>query len=188
MPFFAENLAMSELPSDIDFLKARYTAARNKYRPVQLHTLLIAEAPPCSLDRYFYFEAVPRQDSLFLEIMGVLYPRQKVEYLAAKRDPALKEALLEAFQEDGYWLMDLSELPHELLGIPPADALPSLLERVKKVADKDTRMILIKSNVFDLCYPALTSQGYKVSPERIPFPGSGQQGVFRERFARALAE
>lgn len=178
---------MHELPADLDFLKARYAAARNKYKPVPLHTLLIAESPPCSLDRYFYFEDVRRQDSLFLEVMGVLYPGQKAAYLASKRDPALKEELLEAFREDGYWLMDLSEVPHELLAISPADAVPSLLDRVRKVADKDTRIILIKSNVYDLCYPALKSLGYNVSSERIPFPGSGQQGVFRERFQRAVA-
>jgi hypothetical protein len=27
--------------------------------------LLVAEAPPAALDRYFYFEDVPRHDSLF---------------------------------------------------------------------------------------------------------------------------
>lgn len=174
--------------TETDFLKSRYAAARNKYKPVQLHTLLIAESPPCSLDRYFYFEAVSRQDSLFLEIMGVLYPRQKAEYLASKRDPALKEELLETFRSDGFWLLDLCELPHELLGINPADALPSLLLRVQKVAEEGTRIILIKSNVYDICYPVLKSLGYRVSSERIPFPGSGQQGVFRERFQKALEE
>ena len=177
---------MSHTPSDIDFLRARYAAARNKYRPVSVSTLLIAEAPPCDLDRYFFFEEVPRQDSLFLEIMGVLYPELKAAYLASKRDPILKAELLENFQSDAYWLMDLSEVPHELTGGNPADSLPGLLERIKKVADKKTNIILIKSNVYDCCYPALKELGYQVSIERIPFPGSGQQGVFRERFKRAL--
>lgn len=175
-------------PSDIDFLRSRYAAARNKYKPSSLHTLLIGEAPPCSLDRYFYFEEVPKQDSLFLETMGVLYPELKAAYLKSKRDPGIKKELLENFQSDGYWLIDLSEIPHELSNERAEDSLQDLLKRVGKVADKNTSIILIKSNVFDCCYPVLKELGYKVSDERIPFPGSGQQGVFRERFGRALKQ
>lgn len=179
---------MTSAPSsDLEFLTARYRAASNKYKPADPKILIIAEAPPCSIDRYFYFEEVPRQDSLFLEIMGVLYPELKAQYLAKKRDPALKVELLEEFQSDGYWLMDLAELPQEVTGVRHEDSLPSLLERVAKVADSDTRIILIKANVYDCCYPALNAAGYKVSAERIPFPGSGQQAVFREKFKRALA-
>lgn len=172
--------------SDIDFLTARYAAARNKYKPADIKVLLIGEAPPCSLDRYFYFEEVSRQDSLFLEIMGVLYPELKAQYLASKRDPLLKAELLEHFQSDGYWLMDLSEVPHEVSGAHPEDSLPSLLARLKKVAHRKMQIVLIKANVYDCCYPVLKEQGYKVSSERIPFPGSGQQAVFREKFWRAL--
>lgn len=177
---------MHPAPSDLEFLKARYAAASNKYKPDEVRTLLIAEAPPCNLDRYFYFEEVPRQDSLFLEIMGVLYPEMKARYLAKKRDPALKAELLEEFQSDGYWLMDLAEVPHEVSGIRHEDSLPDLLMRVEKVAGPETRIILVKANVYDCCNAVLKERGYMVSAERVPFPGSGQQGVFREKFRRAL--
>jgi len=176
----------AHLSPDLLALRARYRAASNHYKPAEPQTLIIAEAPPCALDRFFYFEEVPRQDSLFLEIMGVLYPAEKARYLAKKRDPALKRALLETFQADGYWLMDLAELPYEASGIRHDDWLPDLLARVEKVASRDTRIILIKANVYDCCYPALAAAGYAVSPERIPFPGSGQQAVFREKFRAAL--
>ena len=43
---------------------ARARAAK-KYRPASVKLLLVAEAPPSALDRYFYFEVVPTQDSLF---------------------------------------------------------------------------------------------------------------------------
>ena len=177
---------MNHSSSDLEFLTARYAAARNKYRPADLKILIIAEAPPCNLDRYFYFEEVPRQDSLFLEIMGVLYPEAKARYLASGREPAYKAGLLEEFQSDGYWLMDLAELPQEVTGVRHEDSLPSLLARVGKVVSADTRIILIKANVYDCCYPALKELGYHVSDERIPFPGSGQQAVFRQKFRRAL--
>ena len=74
--------ATNEMDQDTDFLKQVYAAARNRYKPRQIRMLLLTEAPPCSLDRHFYFEDVKKQDSLFLEIMGVLYPEQKAQYLA----------------------------------------------------------------------------------------------------------
>ncbi|HEY0057488.1 MAG TPA: hypothetical protein VGB56_00050 [Flavisolibacter sp.] len=177
---------MDASPSDIQFLEARYRKARNKYKPRQVKTLFIAEGPPNSLDRHFYFEDVKQHDSLFLEIMGILYPEQKQRYLSSRRDTILKTELLESFQEDGYWLMHLSEIPCNL-NAPLPTLVPSLLLRLQKEIDKETPIILIKSSLYDLCYKLLVLQGYKVSNERIPFPGSGQQGVFREKVRKALA-
>lgn len=174
------------MQDDIDFLKRRYAAARNRYRPDEVRTLLIAESPPCNPERYFYFEDVRTHDSLFLEIVGVIYPELKAAYLKSKRDPELKAELLENFQSDGYLLIDLSEVPQELTGESDAQCLPDLLARVKKLATKKTRIVLIKANVYDCAYEPLKELGYKVSPERLPFPGSGQQRVFREGFRKAL--
>jgi hypothetical protein len=173
-------------PSHIDFLKERYDEAREKYRPREIKTLLIAEAPPCSLDRYFYFEDVQKQDSLFLEIMGVLYPNEKEKYLRSKRDPARKEDLLNHFKEDGFWLMDLADVPPEATGLTYKDALPSLLSRLEKNIDKSVLIILIKASVYDICYDVLKAKGYNVLNERLPFPGSGQQLVFREKFMKLI--
>ncbi len=148
--------------------------------------LLIAEAPPDSLDRYFYFEDVRKHDSLFLETMGVLYPELKQRYLASGRDKTMKIELLENFKEDGYWLMDLSEVPCSLLNDSLVSFVPSLLERLEKFVGKETPIILIKSSIYDICYLPLISNGYNVNQERIPFPGSGQQRVFREKFRKAV--
>lgn len=172
---------------DIQFIKARYAKARNRFKPRQITTLLIAEGPPNNLDRYFYFEDVKTQDSLFLEIMGILYPEQKKRYLASGRDAMLKEALLETFQEDGYWLLDLAEIPCSLLDNALESCIPSLLERLIKIGiDKHTPIILIKANMYDICYSPLSLLGYNVQNERIPFPGSGQQRVFRTKFSKLM--
>lgn len=61
---------MQESTSETDYLKTVYSQARKKYRPHNIRVVFIAEAPPCALDRFFYFEDVKKQDSLFLEIMG----------------------------------------------------------------------------------------------------------------------
>lgn len=58
--------------SDVEFLKDVYAFAGAKYKPAKIRTLLLAEAPSDNLERYFYFEDVKRQDSLFLEMTGVL--------------------------------------------------------------------------------------------------------------------
>ena len=173
--------------SDYNFLQERYAVARNRYKPATIKVLLLAEAPPESLDRYFYFDDVKTQDSLFLEIMGVLYPEQKAQYLASGRETLLKRELLHRFQEDGYWLMDLSEVPCSLSGNHLENCLPSLLQRLKKHVSRQTPIVLIKANIFDICYSKLMSEGYSVLNERLPFPGSGQQRVFREKFKKVLA-
>jgi len=172
--------------SDIDYLKDSYSKARNKYKPSAIRVLVIVEAPPCALDRFFYFEDVKKHDSLFLEIMGILYPDQKEQYLASGRDADLKQDLLQRFKSDGYWLLDLCETPTSISGDPSTADVQSLLSRLEKLIGKDVPVILIKSNVFDACYTVLKSRGYNVINERLPFPGSGQQRVFREKFKRAL--
>ena len=172
---------------DIEYIKARYAKARNRYKPRQISMVFIVEGPPDSLERYFYFEDVKKHDSLFLEIMGVLYPEQKKRYLASGRDPLQKEELLETFKEDGYWLLDLSEIPCTLIEGSIEDNIPSLLERLENQIDKHTPIILIKSNIYDILYNLLLEKGYNVCDERIPFPGSGQQGVFRQKFSRVIA-
>lgn len=173
--------------SDIRFLQQRYATARNKYKPSRVRCLLLGEAPPNSLDRYFYFQDVKRQDSLFLEIMGMLYPEEKQGYLSSGRETFLKAELLQRFIGDGFLLLDLLEVPGALVGGSLADAMPSLLNRLQKTIDKQTPIILIKADVYDTCFLPLSAEGYNVVPLRIPFPGSGQQRVFRGTFKTALA-
>ena len=138
------------------------------------------------MDRFFYFEEVKKQDSLFLEIMGILYPEEKERYLNSRRDSSRKEDILENFKLDGYWLIDLAEVPTSLTKNSLESYVPSLISRIEKYINKNTPIILIKANVYDSCYAQLKANGYNVINERIPFPGSGQQGVFREKFKRAL--
>lgn len=177
---------MEEL-SDTEFLRQRYAAARNRFRPREVRCLLVSEAPPCSLDRQFYLTDVKKQDSLFLEVMGVLYPEAKQAYLASGRDSGRKAELLQRFADDGLLLLDLWELPFGLEPLPPEAALRSLAVRLQRLVTPSTPIILVKANVYDTCFLPLSGQGYNVVPIRMPFPGSGQQRVFRALFSKALA-
>lgn len=177
---------MEQTAKDISLLKEIYAEARNKYRPRQIRTLILTEAPPCALDRFFYFEDVRKQDSLFLEIMGVLYPREKEAYLSSGRQSVLKAELLERFRDDGFWMLDLCEIPTSIAYGPSYSDVKQLLNNLERTVSPDTPILMVKANVFDLCHDILKTSGYNAINERLPFPGSGQQRVFREKFKRAL--
>jgi hypothetical protein len=171
---------------DLKFLEDVYEQARQRYRPTQLRTLLLAEAPPENIERFFYYEDVKRQDSLFLEIMGVLYPRDKEAYLKAGRPTERKEAMLRRFQSDGFWLWNFYPLPASLVTQKDPELLQRLFAQLRQQVPMETSIILVKTSVYDCCYGPLTEAGYRVARERLPYPGSGQQGIFREGFRRAL--
>ena len=158
-------------------LKERLKAAK-KYRPERVRLLLVAEAPPCTLDRYFYFEDVQTQDSLF---------RYVWEGLTGEKagDRGLKPAQLAALRDAGVFLIDLHE---ENVSKPSLKVLsgcvPGLVARCEALDPE--RIILIKSSVYDSAFESLRDAGLPVVDERLPFPGSGQQRKFLEGFADAL--
>ena len=68
--------------------RARRETEAFRYKPDRIDLLLVAEAPPASLDRYFYFDDVSEQDSLFRYVCrGVL---GKEEPASGERVPALE--------------------------------------------------------------------------------------------------
>ncbi len=153
--------------------------AAEKYRPRHVELLLVAEAPPCALDRYFYFESVDRHDWLFRYVWEGL--------MGEKPARAEKARHLAALREVGVFMIDLHE---ENVSQPTMAELkpcvPGLVERC--LAIKPRRVALIKSIVHDAAYEALREAGVAVIDERIPFPASGQQKKFLEAFGRVAAE
>lgn len=75
----------------------RLEKARMKYKPDIVKYLLIAEAPPDSIERFFYYEDVTEHDYLFLRVIGVLYPDIKSEYLGSRRNSKVKRRALMKF-------------------------------------------------------------------------------------------
>ncbi|MCF1713329.1 hypothetical protein L0U88_01645 [Flavihumibacter sp. RY-1] len=172
---------------DITQLKQNLEKARLKYKPDKVRYLLIAEAPPDSLDRFFYFENVHQHDYLFLGVAEALYPDLKYKFIASGRDSDIKLSILLKFQADGFYLLDLSELPLSLLNKDLGSQLPSLIEKIKQVANSDTKIILIKATVYDTAFNALRQHGLRnIIDSRIPFPGQGGQKLFQIEFKKAL--
>lgn len=152
--------------------RRREAAAR--YKPDRIRILLVAEAPPADLSRYFYFEDVGTHDSLFRYVFRTVTNRQPVRESKAKDLAELKAA--------GVFLIDLKETPVD--GSPLTGYVPSLVERCTALAGE--RIILIKVSVFDAAFEALKAAGLPVVDGRIPFPGSSQQLRFVAAFEAAL--
>ena len=163
-------------------LDARHRAARRRrerwaraFRPEAIDLLVVAHAPPASLDRYFYFPNVPRQDSLFREVTRAV--------LKAEPEREEKRALLRMLSEAGVHLIDVSlePLPE---GSELGPLIPGLLRRIRRLDPQ--RIVLVKSDVYDEAFHAIRDAGLPVIDARIPFPGSGRQQEFRVAFARAI--
>ena len=140
-----------------------------------MRLLLVAEAPPSALERYFYFEDVRAHDSLFRYVACSVLAVD-----AARKD---KPELLARLQRQGVFLIDLRSDPVD--GTPLSQAVPGLIRRIRGLAPE--KIILIKATVYDVAFARLRDAGLPVVDERVPFPGSGQQRRFEEAFARALA-
>lgn len=156
--------------------RARRDRAARKYRPAAVKLLLVGEAPPSSLDRYFYFEDVSIQDSLFRYIARAI--------LKVEPTRETKPDLLARLRDRGVFLIDLKRDPVSDGRSSLVEEVPGLVRRARRLAPE--RIIVVKTGVFDLVRGALLEAGLPLVDERVPFPGSGQQRRFEESFARAL--
>jgi hypothetical protein len=136
--------------------------------------LLVAEAPPSALDRYFYFLDVDVQDSLF---------RHVVEAAFGEKPTRDKQPWLDALKHAGYFLIDLSPDPFD-----DAETLrplvPALATRCADLAPD--RIVLIGARVYDLAYGALREARLPVVDVRFPIPGYGQRKRFLDLAAPLL--
>ena len=154
-------------------LRRKKAAAR--YRPPEIELLLVAEAPPRELDRYFYFEHVPTQDSLFRYVSRCLLeaePTRGNKRRAARTAKGPQECFSSICRKTRETRRRLAEF------------VPGLAERCRKLAP--ARIVLIKATVFDAAHSALKTARLPVSDVRVPFPGTGQQKRFVEAFTRAI--
>lgn len=152
-------------------------AAAARYKPAKVNLLLIAEAPPCDTDRYFFFADVPQHDWLFRYVYEGL--------TGIKPDRGSKPDHLAQLRDQGVFLIDLHEAN---ISQPSLSVLkphvPGLIERCRTI--KPRHIALIKSTAYDAAYEPLKAAGLPVIDERLPFPASGQQVKFLQGFARVI--
>lgn len=171
-----------------------YDDIRQRYRPEHIKVLLIGESPPpeaaTDSSRHFYrSEKTRRDDRLFVNTIKALY-LEAAEMTETQIEPN-KEAWLRRFQTDGWYMIEALEVSqkHEVTKAERQELikhhLPRLIERVKAIAEPHTKLILIKSNVFDVAARPLREAGFTVlNTELLDYPGRFNQRAYREKLSR----
>ena len=173
-----------------------YDIVRERYRPEHIKILFIAESQPptagvASSRQFYRTDSIYREDRLFTNTMRALYP--DAAELPEAELKQQKEQWLRRFQKDGFYMTEAltTSLAHEVTKQERQELirqhLPALLARVKKLAEPGTKIILIKSNVFDVAAEPLRGAGYHVlNHELLDYPGRFNQRAYREKLASMI--
>ncbi len=170
------------------FTKEDYANAREKYRPINIRILFVAESPPSS-GGYFYFPRTIGKDHLFRETMKALELWPTTAPMGKNID---KRPLLERFRSRGFFLIDTCELPvdkllpHERNKVISSEA-PGLAHRVRQL-DPD-HVIVVKKTVHAYVCDSLGRAGLLakvLNRQPIPFPSHGNQKLYRTRIRRLI--
>ena len=187
----------------IDALE-RFEEAARRYLPDPLRLLFIAEAPPAfKVNRLFYFTGLRDGDTLFLEMMKVLYPAE-IGYregafrhgFSVEQMRLRKPELLRKFQNDGYYLIDAYEQPMPegasaaTKTVLMRSTLPALQRRVRRLVGKrSVPIILIGGITYSVCAEALRLDGHRVVHHTmINHPARGGQKLFRGKLRDVLTD
>lgn len=174
-----------------------YNQVREQYRPKHIKFLFIAESPPPrpevqSSRQFYYTDRIRKDDRLFTNTIRALYP--ETESVPEATLEEAKEQWLKRFQDDGFYMIEALETSQEHKVTKQqrqekiAEALPDLIERVDALTNPDTKLILIKSNVFDVAAEPLRKAGFTVlNTELLDYPGIFNQRAFREKLAQLVA-
>lgn len=170
-----------------ELLEKVLDSARAKYKPEMIKLLFVAEAPPETTERFFYYETVKDNDWLYIAIVKAI---SMCDDYDVKKIRANKKKILELLQQDGIFLMDLSPVPLKRGAKAELhkDDFMQRLNNEKSISKEHTDIILIKANVYDCLFLGLKENGFRVQNQRIPFPASGQQQKFAEKMKEALEE
>jgi hypothetical protein len=161
----------------------QYLALRNRFVPKKVKIVFILESPPAS-GKYFYNPAGSTKEPLFRAMMD--------DVLGI--NPPTKEEGLRQFAANGYFLIDSTYTPVNVLNDKKADDIIEsdfdlLIRDLTQYAGTGTGIVLVKANICRLLEPKLTAAGFNIlnRGEMIPFPGTGQQGNFRAAIRRVFA-
>lgn len=176
--------------------------ARARYKPARIKWLLVAEAPPSNLDRFFYYENVRTRDRLFIETIHAIYrfryPEISLQNSEDQYDSLPKTELLrrrkpeflKQFMNDGFFLIDSMDQPMPTDAEPREkrrridENIPSLVKKMRNLSADDSNIILISNRVYRV-RRKLRAEGFLVRNTcMIDFPiGRGRKPFLRKMTA-----
>lgn len=176
--------------------------ASDQYRPHPLRLLFVAEAPPAfKTHRMFYFTGLKNGDTLFIEMMKVLYP-EMVGFANGAFGPEFsvkqirqnKAELLKRFRSEGNYLVDACEKPMPDRADSTAKtrimklALPRLRTRISALMVRQSVPIVLIGNVtYGVCADILRDDGRNVlNTTMINHPARGGQILFRSKLSAVM--
>lgn len=174
-----------------------YENVRKQYQPSHIRFLLIAESPPPapaiqSSRQFYYTDRIRKDDRLFVNTIRALYT--KATDLTEEELEKSKEKWLQQLKADGIYMIEalpesqVHEVTKKQRQERIREALPWLLQRVKELADLDTGIVLIKSNVYDIAAEPLKNAGFNVlNTELVDYPGHFNQRAYREKLAALVS-
>ncbi|HZY94439.1 MAG TPA: hypothetical protein VFE98_06195 [Candidatus Bathyarchaeia archaeon] len=165
-----------------------YQFAREKYMPVKVRVLFVAESPPNS-GSFFYFRRTNGRDNLFRETMRALGFWKIGVPMRKNMD---KTGLLGKFRSRGFYLIDVcgtpvDKLPAKLRSKRVEQGLEPLLEQVKRLGP--SRILVVKVSIYYKVKAALAAAGFAsriVNRGPILFPSHGNQGKYRRQLRNYL--
>lgn len=175
-----------------------YEAVRKAYKPDTVKVLLIAESPPPapniqSSRQFYYKDRIRTADRLFVNTIKALY--SKAASLTEAQIEAEKQTWLKRFQSDGFYMIEALDesQPHEATKQERQHKirahLPELIKKVRTLANPNTKIVLIKSNVFDVAAEPLREAGFTVlNTELVDYPGQFNQRAYREKLQNLVGQ
>ncbi len=175
---------------------ASYEDVRKKFKPKHIRVLLIAESPPPlpsvqSSRQFYYTDRIRKDDRLFTNTIKAIY--SEAAELPEPEIQKQKKVWLNNFMKDGFYTIEALEesQEHEVTKTRRQElirlSIPRLIDRVKELASSDTKIILIKSNVYEAAAGPLKQAGFKVlNKELVDYPGHYNQRAYREKLAKLL--
>ena len=152
-----------------------YESAADYFAPEKINLLFLAESPPSSHDRYFYYPCVQKHDWLWIGLMKAIYGGQFKE---PKKERGCKMEWLKRFQCDGYRLIDAVKKPISSNNSSMArkkqiirSHLGDIDREIRKIKPK--QILLVTVSVYDALYCDLIDSELPVvnGKLKLPFPG-----------------
>ena len=168
-----------------------YSELRLRWKPENVRLLMIAESAPddrgdLAARRFFYADRLGA-DNLFRGVVQAIYGVGKETLKQTGKEP-----WLDKLRRDGFYLIDLAELPVNTM--KPAERRRVLVDSVPGCVDRASALnpsgaMIVKADLFAVLGPALKRANVNVLQDGpIAFPLGNTRAAFVEQFNRARSK